>query len=134
MNWHIFDAKAKSLRCKSLSMTTFGDRLSNCDIVRGIPILYSLMAFSILRFLHIVENFSDEADELLLSNAQWVKSMYQKYISFLFDHSSLCQKIFVVFLGNLRHQNFILTSMFGFKAPEVPFYGITSPYSYFEVI
>ena len=53
---------------------------------------------------------------------------------FLFDHSSLCQKIFVVFWGNLRHQNFILTSMFGFKSPEVPFYGITSPYSYFEVI
>ena len=79
MNWHIFDAKAKSLRCKSLSMTTFGDRLSNWDIVRGIPILYSLMAFSILRFLHIVENFSDEADELLLSNAQWVKSMFKKY-------------------------------------------------------
>ena len=84
MNWHIFDAKAKSLRCKSLSITTFGDRLSNCDIVRGIPILYSLMAFSILRFLHIVENFSDEADELLLSNAQWVKSMFQKYTGCLY--------------------------------------------------
>ena len=42
---------------------------------------------------------------------------------FLFDHSSLCQKFFVVFfLGNLRHQNFILTSMFGFNSPEVPFY------------
>ena len=84
MNWHIFDAKAKSLRCKSRSITTFGDRLSNWDIVRGIPILYSLMAFSILRFLHIVENFSDEADELLLSNAQWVKSMFQKYTGCLY--------------------------------------------------
>ena len=60
-------------------MTTFGDRLSNWDIVRGIPILYSLMAFSILRFLHIVENFSDEADELLLPNAQWVKSIAESF-------------------------------------------------------
>ena len=42
------------------------------------------MAFSILRFLHIVENFSDEADELLLSNAQWVKSMFQKYTGCLY--------------------------------------------------
>ena len=82
MNWHIFDAKAKSRLCKNRSMTTFGDRLSNCDIVRGIPILYSLMAFSILSFLHIVENFSDEADELLFSNGQWVKFMQE-----VFKHS-----------------------------------------------
>ena len=65
MNWHIFEANANNLRCKSRSITTLADKKSNCDIVKGMPILYSLMALSSLRFLHIVEKFSDEGVELL---------------------------------------------------------------------